>query len=671
MRHAHYLSSVNGNVLPSQSVTIECHWTKVRSEKSDSSYLYQLHHGVLVKYRYRQGKPVGMVSTTFRDAKTCIEAIKQFSAPGTLTWIFAFDLKTTLSALGLWDCFLSGEATFEGHDPRNGPPEGGKGKRHWSGYCVLENPPSIVQFRFAGKHGSIKAVDIRNYGIQGWSDVAAGLNDPEWEQVELDQIGQDTLTLTKRRAFAAAHWTAELIGVIEKQGWGSLKETVASLAFYAYRRKYLRHKILVHDNEPALRLEREAYYGGRCEARFLGRVTSAGVSLLQTGIEYRGLGTLTTPRNVWHFDVNSLYSAVVRHAEIPCRFRGVAADFDSNTLRATAASTSLVARVFVETDTPCVPLRVSRDRWGSFFVEGSGDVGKNQVAGSLVIYPVGKFWTTLCGPELSLAYEHGEVLKVGQVATYDSEPIFSEFVNELYALRVSAKESGKHSIAKLCKLLLNSVYGKFAQKSKRWERVKDGVSLEPFRAWVQSNRETGEIEQWRSFAWMVEKLVDEGEHPQSCPVIGAWINSLARVFLWNLINTAGIEEVFYYDTDSIFTTKRGADRLRENYPVCPDQLGAIRQIGEYSTVDFRGYKYYVTPEKVVCSGLPNGSEVKRTGVAEINYDRSVLVDLFQGSAPQAVQVKEFLPAPAVYKHGRKTFGGWVIPWRLEQEDSEQ
>jgi len=76
---------------------------------------------------------------------------------------------------------------------------------------------------------------------------------------------------------------------------------------------------------------------------------------------------------------------------------------------------------------------------------------------------------TFAFPELRAAYENGmivhEVRKV--VIFYESAPIFRGYVNTLYKKRLKAKESGDMGASFIYKRLLNSLYGKFAQKPER------------------------------------------------------------------------------------------------------------------------------------------------------------------------------------------------------------
>lgn len=45
---------------------------------------------------------------------------------------------------------------------------------------------------------------------------------------------------------------------------------------------------------------------------------------------------------------------------------------------------------------------------------------------------------------------------------YQSEPLFKNFINDLYSARLEAKKKRDVVLTQLCKSLMNEAYGKFA-----------------------------------------------------------------------------------------------------------------------------------------------------------------------------------------------------------------
>ncbi|GAH95021.1 unnamed protein product, partial [marine sediment metagenome] len=77
----------------------------------------------------------------------------------------------------------------------------------------------------------------------------------------------------------------------------------------------------------------------------------------------------------------------------------------------------------------------------------------------------GTFWVTLTSPELDAVYRTGKILEVGQAALYSKAPLFKKWVNEVYAMRRGFIEASNPVFADFSKISLNSLYGKFGQKS--------------------------------------------------------------------------------------------------------------------------------------------------------------------------------------------------------------
>src|SRR5690606_32672553 len=55
------------------------------------------------------------------------------------------------------------------------------------------------------------------------------------------------------------------------------------------------------------------------------------------------------------------------------------------------------------------------------------------------------------------------IVKEGYVYD-DMEPLFQEFIRDWYSTRLTAQKEGNDGLAYVCKILMNSLYGKFGQK---------------------------------------------------------------------------------------------------------------------------------------------------------------------------------------------------------------
>src|SRR5438477_1986065 len=107
---------------------------------------------------------------------------------------------------------------------------------------------------------------------------------------------------------------------------------------------------------------------------------------------------------------------------------------------------SVVAEVDLGKDHPPVPVRCNgQTRWTT-----------------------GACRTVLADDELELALSACCCENVRMASIYRREELFRSFVRFFYRAKLDGTASGRHADVAWAKLCLNSLYGKFAQRSKRW-----------------------------------------------------------------------------------------------------------------------------------------------------------------------------------------------------------
>lgn len=209
-----------------------------------------------------------------------------------------------------------------------------------------------------------------------------------------------------------------LFGVFEDLGCEP-KYTIASTSMNLFRCRFLKDKYYVHDKETLFKIYK-AYYGGRTEAFKRGKIKDYKI-----------------------YDINSLYPYVMSKFRYP----------DPNSIRFSKANTEKFIDKYEgfthvkvrcpEMEYPLLPYRNNNK----------------------LLFPVGEFTGWYSNVELRKAKELGyEILEVYENIYYTRTiKIFEDFVNELYFLRKKYKEEG-NPMELVVKLLLNSLYGKFAQR---------------------------------------------------------------------------------------------------------------------------------------------------------------------------------------------------------------
>ncbi|GAJ01874.1 unnamed protein product, partial [marine sediment metagenome] len=119
---------------------------------------------------------------------------------------------------------------------------------------------------------------------------------------------------------------------------GAMKSTLASQSFTTFRYRFMTQEIRRHRQEDILRLERDAYRGGRSEAFFVGWVPDP---------------------PVYKLDVNSLYPYAMEAHKYPYEIAGVLDDVTISQLAKLMETYSVIANVDLVTSEPVFPLRTS------------------------------------------------------------------------------------------------------------------------------------------------------------------------------------------------------------------------------------------------------------------------------------------------------------------------
>jgi hypothetical protein len=644
MRETRLIRPLTGDRLPSQVLLIDLIYAREQAKGARDVWNLIPVGGAAVRWRIRNGIKMMRSLVQLDLGEPFWDMLRRLCAPGTVTWAFSASAYTDWTALGLWDRVSSGAVEIDGPDVYQPEVHAGRPERRWTGYAVMENPPTIIVSRIPSRQSGLTIVDLRNYCqrfAQSWDETDAR---PDQEGgTEFDPPAAEWNRCLDRLA-RHERFLDNLFSFLQSGGHGSLKYTFSGQAYASWRTKHLDKKVLVHCNSEALALERAALYGGRCEVAFMGKVqTCRRLDCLDLGHNDYG-GSLTVHGPVYQLDFNSLYPYVAGKYDMPTRlanhFGPVATDEVEKMMR----DYFVIASVDVETKVPCLPWR-------------NGDE---------VYYPVGRFNTSLTTPELMLAFSVGSVLAVRECSCYERANLFGPLVVDWYSERLRRRDLGDKDFADFLKLGMNGVFGKLGQRSKRWVRQPDDAAEYDYSCWWQAHPATDLPTVWRSFAGRVSYLDTEGESDSSCPSIAAAVTSYARATLWSAITAAGRENVYYYDTDSVWTNQKGYDALRGHGALGERDIGLLKVAGSYNRVEFQGIKHYEADDKIVCAGLPQGLRLGSGGYAEWLEERRLYSHLWAKRCPVAELVRKKFSAIKQYRHGVVESSGWVRPLHVKE-----
>ncbi len=346
------------------------------------------------------------------------------------------------------------------------------------------------------------------------------------------------------------------IAFLEDNMIGRLCYTKASTAMAAYLFRHYHTPIYIHNNAEAINIERESYKGGRCECFVLGDLSG---------------------QTFYVFDVNSLYPFVMQCNTYPTKYVKLHHKLTPKRLGKLLKEYAVVAQVVVETTEPVYAIKRGR-----------------------TIFPVGTFQTTLCTPELIYALEHGHIVKVLDVVSYEHAPIFRSYVDTMYGLRQDFKIRQNKEYEQIVKYLLNSLYGKFGQKAEEWVKIGD-CSGEPDREEMILYKNPRRAMRLRYLLGELFELKGHSEAYNSFPAIASHVTAYARLYLWELMQTCGHGNYVYCDTDSLMVTDVGRDKLAPY--LSPTELGKLKLEKTVNKLIIRGLKDYSADEKVVIKGV--------------------------------------------------------------------
>lgn len=213
------------------------------------------------------------------------------------------------------------------------------------------------------------------------------------------------------------------------------------------------------------------------------------------------------------------------------------------------------------------------------------------------------------------------------------------------------------------KRLMNSLIGKFAAHSWRWVDWPTWDQLFPFDSWVGPHPGTGEAVKWRAVCQHTQYEEYTGEHPESAPVVAAWITALARLRLWRWLGIAGHDQVYYVDTDSLWLSEVGYQRLRAAGEVREATLGSLSVRGVYPWLDVRGLKHYSYPGCDVAAGVPLTARERTVGGWAYWSLESPLEAVQGRHTPGLQEIRRVLHYQREYSHGIVSRDGNVTPLR--------
>lgn len=398
-------------------------------------------------------------------------------------------------------------------------------------------------------------------------------------------------------------WMIDHIQFLHKNDLGSLKDTIASTAINIYRHSFINeHVIYYHKNDEILKIERDSYRGGMVNCFKLDRLKKQKYYLL---------------------DINSMYVTVMSRCKLPLYPITFVEQAEIVDLIESIKNNYVIADVLIDVG----------------IGQNNGKYGVKSIHERLV-FPEGKFRVTLHKAEIEKAIEQGIILEVFNYVVYKEGECLRDYANYFSEMKKNALNKTDYEISKLYG---NSGYGRFGlthyentvlnanyflmdneeEEDKAKNRFnKDGIKVsdnvkEKLKAdfiqpTIMCNK--GLFYYWNGKYYLT--TTDGLKHTNRTNVaLAGAVTAYARIMLSEYIEIAGIENIWYTDTDSLAVNEIGYQRLSKY--IDSKELGKLKLEYEFNRGVINAPKNYTF------------SCVKKLVFVRISlFDRSTFGNLF-------------------------------------------
>lgn len=617
----HNLQPNHSTALPQRVIFVDTETIKEREYGEIVKYNNYLRCGVAITGHYKRGKMTNRNVIHFDEQEHFWRWVETFISPQYTTWIVAHKMSYDFGVLGGWNMIDTGELKLD--MPRGKRPITSEDKadvRLQRGLLVIDDPPFIIGLR--GKCGGrMILVDTLNWFKSTLRELGDSIGLEKGEFPPSTATHRHWQLYCERDCEIVEKAFCGLIDFVKDHDCGMFRYTAASQSMAAFRHAHLNNSVVLHDEIEVKKLERRTYYGGESRVFYSGEVNS----------------------QVYQVDVNGLYPYVMRENLYPRKLSQWRLEKQTTVTPQLSDVHCQCCDVELLTNSGVFPIRTKES----------------------VAYVGGRFHTSLCGPELTAAESRGEILKYINTSKYLLSPIFREYVNFFHSLRLQYRSQRNGVYATLCKTLLNSLYGKWGQRTFKWQHRPDVIPPTSWYKWIELNQDRETTTIFRSIGQYTFQQMTPEEHPQSFPAICSFVTAYGREYMRKLRSICGPQTVYYQACDALFVSQEGLDNLRQAGMMHADELGKLKVASISDSAEFRGINNYTLGTIDRISGVkPNAVKTgERTWIQE-SFEGA---DLQVNRKPQPV-VKSWetiFTLSARAKYTESPGYGWLSPIILD------
>jgi len=351
----------------------------------------------------------------------------------------------------------------------------------------------------------------------------------------------------------------DLMRWLEETDLGSFRLTGAAQGSAAFRHRFMRRRsVLCHSDDTAKEAERRSCWTGRCEVWKHG----------------------PTMQEVHEWDYSLAYATIARDALLPSQLVSTREKIGPSEFKTLARGFRVLAEVEVETEQPTIPTEMD----------------------GRILWPVGRFTSTIWDDEIRLAYDEGATIKFGKAWIYKARPILKDWA-EWIIENLEGDTPEKNPLARiLLKSWSRSLIGRFGLRYPQWQDFATSEISDLFYSPYLDSDTRGHGVMFQIGTDVLEQA-ELTEASDSAPAIMAAIMSAARVRLWRTMKEVGLDRVIYCDTDSLLLDVNGslvAQRIAHRFP-------GLRLKSKYMGGDFRAPRNMILQSDARIAGIPKSA----------------------------------------------------------------
>jgi len=607
--------------LPRHIVAYDSETLPEQTDETGRRFAHRFRLGVAISARIKGVEPSSVKTHYIQFPQEFWQLLVGITRERQTTWVVGHNILFDLVVSGMAEQFALSNFIVEWPKQRKHKENNADDNDHCYSLCVIDSPPTIIRAKCTSTGGHVLFLDTLNYFQCPLRDLGEACGLRKYRMPDFRESDANWFKYCERDTEIVFDTFCTLLRWVKENDCGMFRYTAASQAMAAYRHRFMKHTIWFHDLPEVKAVERASYFGGRSEVFRLGEID----------------------QTVHQYDCNALFPFVMSRGMFPVVL-------DRYELR------SDYLELLPDIDCKYSVAEVELLTWDNAFP-------KRDERG--VLYPIGRFRTTLAGDELENAYRRQFIVAMRSWAQYRCEPIFDQWVGELWGMRQCYKHEGNRLYEQFVKMLMNSLYGKFAQLSPQWVNVPDYLPMGPWSTWTECNATTGEMVQFRSFGWQTQRCDKRAEIPNTLVAISAFVTAAARCYMNTVRESIGAKHCYYQGVDGVIVTETGKHRLENAGLIDPDAIGKFKHQHTANSGVISGVSDYRLGDKVVIAGRAIRHHTSE--LAE-NLQRKfhVTEQLFGGCAANFVteRLSEWRKATGYWK-GKVGADGWIVPVSLD------